>query len=91
MQEVQTVYLMIYGSNKFHITIVINSVIKEVNMDQIKTYRPVHLNMQSDLLYDLDMYKGDGKNRSQLIPEAVRFYIDHLEQTGVRPKRWTAR
>ena len=60
-------------------------------MDQIKTYRPVHINMEAKLLYDLDMYKGDGKHRSQLIHEAVKFYIDHLEKTGVRPKRWTAR
>lgn len=59
-------------------------------MDQIKTYRPVHLNMQSDLLYSLDRYKGDGTHRSQLIHEAIRFYIDHLEKTGARTKRWTA-
>ena len=91
MQEVQIVYLMIYGSNKFHITKVINSFIKEVNMDQVKTYRPIHINMESDLLYRLDKYKGDGKHRSTLIHEAVYMYVDHLEKTGVRPKRWTAR
>ena len=49
-------------------------------MDQVKTYRPIHINMESDLLFDLDMYKGDGKHRSQLIHEAVRFYIYHLEK-----------
>lgn len=57
-------------------------------MDKIKTYRPIHINMESDLLYRLDAYKGEGKHRSQLIHEAVLFYISHLEQTGVRTKRW---
>ncbi|MEZ0468431.1 hypothetical protein C6W91_17805 [Phaeobacter sp. SYSU ZJ3003] len=58
MQEVQIICSMIYGSNKYHITKVINTVIKEAKMDQVKTYRPIHINMESDLLFDLDMYKG---------------------------------
>lgn len=57
-------------------------------MDKIKTYRPIHVNMESQLLYRLDAYKGDGKHRSQLIHEAVMFYISHLEQSDVRTKRW---
>ena len=57
-------------------------------MDKTKTYRPIHVNMESDLLFRLDAYKGKGKHRSQLIHEAVIFYISHLEQTGVRTKRW---
>ena len=57
-------------------------------MDKIKTYRPIHVNMESQLLYRLDAYKGDGKPRSQLIHEAVQFYITHLEQSDVRTKRW---
>ena len=57
-------------------------------MENIKTYRPIHVNMDSDLLYRLDAYKGEGKHRSQLIHEAVQFYISHLEKSDVRPKRW---
>ena len=57
-------------------------------MDDIKTYRPIHINMNSELLYRLDAYKGEGKHRSQLIHEAVQFYISHLEESGVRTKRW---
>lgn len=59
-------------------------------MHYIKTYRPIHINMESDLLFSLDRFKGDGKHRSQLIHEAVRFYLNHLEKCSVRPKRWTA-
>ncbi|WP_300550184.1 hypothetical protein [Roseovarius sp.] len=57
-------------------------------MDKIKTYRPIHVNMESDLLYRLDSYKDEGKHRSHLIHEAVLFYISHLEKAGVRTKRW---
>lgn len=60
-------------------------------MDNIKTYRPIHINLESALLFELDRYKGGGTHRSQLVHEAIRFYINHLEETGVRPKRWTAR
>lgn len=59
-------------------------------MDKIKTYRPIHVNMESQLLYRLDAYKGDDKPRSQLIHEAVKFYISHLEQSDVRTKRWNS-
>jgi metal-responsive CopG/Arc/MetJ family transcriptional regulator len=60
-------------------------------MDQVKTYRPIHINMESGLLFELDRYKGEGKHRSQLVHEAIRFYLNHLDKTGVRPKRWIAR
>jgi metal-responsive CopG/Arc/MetJ family transcriptional regulator len=57
-------------------------------MDKIKTYRPIHVNMESDLLMRLDRFKGVGKHRSQLIHEAVDMYVDQLEKRGVRPKKW---
>lgn len=60
-------------------------------MDQVKTYRPIHVNMEAKLLSDLDKYKGIGKHRSQLIHEAVRFYLKHLEETVSKPKRWLTR
>jgi hypothetical protein len=47
--------------------------------------------MDSDLLFSLDAYRGEGQHRSQLIHEAVCFYVSHLEQTGVRSKRWISR
>lgn len=57
-------------------------------MDKIKTYRPIHVNMESDLLMRLDRFKGVGTHRSQLIHEAVYMYVDQLEKRGVRPKKW---
>lgn len=57
-------------------------------MDKIKTYRPIHVNMESDLLMRLDRFKGVGKYRSELIHEAVHMYVDQLEKRGVKPKKW---
>jgi len=57
-------------------------------MDKTKTYRPIHVNMESDLLFRLDAYKGEGKYRSQLIHEAVDMYVQELERGGDRTKKW---
>ena len=50
----------------------------------IKTYRPVHLNMDSELLSNLDAYKSKRCPRSVLIHEAVKHYIFLLESRGVK-------
>ena len=57
-------------------------------MNKIKTYRPIHVNVESDLLARLDQYKAFDKPRSRLIHEAIEQYLVTLEQSNARKKQW---
>lgn len=57
-------------------------------MNKIKTYRPVHVNVESNLLARLDQYKGFDKPRSRLIHEAIELYLETLERSNARRKQW---
>lgn len=57
-------------------------------MSNIKTYRPIHVNVESELLERLDEYKGPLTPRSKLIHEAIKCYLTSLDNTDVRKKNW---
>ncbi|CUH70083.1 hypothetical protein TL5118_04058 [Thalassovita autumnalis] len=58
-------------------------------MVKIKTYRPVNLNMDSELLMKLDQHKHSGKPRSQLIHEAIEHYLVVLDRNASRQRQWS--
>jgi metal-responsive CopG/Arc/MetJ family transcriptional regulator len=53
-----------------------------------KTYRPIHLNVDAELLGRLDEYKSSTMPRSQHIHAALRMYVEHLEKQGARKSVW---
>jgi len=57
-------------------------------MKKIKAYRPIHVNVESDLLARLDQYKAFDTPRSRLIHEAIEQYLVTLEQSNARKKQW---
>ena len=59
------------------------TLLRKKNMT-IKTYRPIHVNMDSELVTKLDKYKSTSCPRSVLIHEAVKHYIFLLESRGVK-------
>jgi metal-responsive CopG/Arc/MetJ family transcriptional regulator len=54
-----------------------------------KTYRPIHLNVDADLLGRLDDYRSATMPRSKLIHAALEHYLDHLQKTGARKSTWS--
>lgn len=54
-----------------------------------KTYRPIHLNVDADLLGRLDEYRSTEMPRSQLIHAALEHYLVHLEKNGTRKSTWS--
>ena len=53
-----------------------------------KTYRPIHLNVDAELLGQLDEYRSPSMPRSQHIHVALRMYVDHLEKQDTRKSVW---
>ena len=53
-----------------------------------KTYRPIHLNVDAELLGKLDEYRSQSMPRSQHIHAALRLYLDHLEKQDTRKSVW---
>ena len=53
-----------------------------------KTYRPIHVNVDAELLGQLDEYRSPSMPRSQHIHAALRMYVDHLEKQGNRKSVW---
>jgi len=53
-----------------------------------KTYRPIHLNVDADLLGKLDEYRSNAMPRSKHIHAAIELYLDHLEKAGARKSVW---
>ena len=53
------------------------------------TYRPVHLNVDADLLGRLDEYKSASMPRSKHIHAALELYVDHLQRKGARKSVWS--
>lgn len=54
-----------------------------------KTYRPVNLNVDAELLGRLDEYKGGARTRAKLIHEAIELYLEHLQKNGARKSTWS--
>jgi metal-responsive CopG/Arc/MetJ family transcriptional regulator len=54
-----------------------------------KTYRPVNLNVDAELLAQLDAYKTGTRTRAKLIHEAIALYLEHLEKHGARKSTWS--
>ncbi len=44
-----------------------------------KTFKPVHVNMDAELLGRLDEYRCSERSRTQLIHEAIELYLEKLE------------
>ena len=53
-----------------------------------KTYRPIHVNVDAELLGQLDEYRSPSMPRSQHIHAALRLYLDHLEKHDARKSVW---
>ena len=54
-----------------------------------KTYRPIQVLMDAELLGQLDEYNGGSMPRSKHIHAAVELYLEHLRKTGARKSVWT--
>lgn len=54
-----------------------------------KTYRPVNLNVDADLLGRLDEYRTGSMPRSKLIHAALEHYLEHLKRNGARKSTWS--
>ncbi len=54
-----------------------------------KTYRPVNLNVDAELLGRLDEYKSGARPRAKLIHEAIELYLEHLQKHGARKSTWS--
>ena len=54
-----------------------------------KTYRPIHLNVDAELLGRLDEYRSASMPRSQHIHAALELYVEHLRKSGARKSVWT--
>ena len=53
-----------------------------------RTYRPIHLNVDAELLGQLDEYRSSTMPRSQHIHAALRMYLDHQKKQGTRKSVW---
>ena len=53
-----------------------------------KTYRPIHLNVDAELLGQLDEYRSQSMPRSQHIHAALRMYVEHLQKQNTRKSVW---
>jgi metal-responsive CopG/Arc/MetJ family transcriptional regulator len=54
-----------------------------------RTYRPIHLNVDADLLGRLDEYRSVATPRSQHIHAALELYLEHLKTQGAQKSVWT--
>jgi len=54
-----------------------------------KTYRPIQLNVDADLLGRLDKYRSASMPRSQHIHAALELYVEHLRKKGAKKSVWT--
>lgn len=45
----------------------------------MKSYSPIHIMVETDLLKEFDSYKEPYKSRSDMVREAIRDYIVKLE------------
>lgn len=54
-----------------------------------RTYRPVHLNVDADLLGRLDEYRSPATPRSKLIHAALELYLEDLKKHGARKTTWS--
>ena len=54
-----------------------------------KTYRPIQLNVDADLLGRLDEYRSASMPRSQHIHAGLELYVEHLRKKGAKKSVWT--
>lgn len=54
-----------------------------------RTYRPIHLNVDAELLGRLDEYRSTSTPRSQHIHAALELYLEHLQTKGTRKTVWS--
>jgi hypothetical protein len=65
------------------------SVMNDMVVKYDRTYRPIHLNVDADLLGRLDEYKSAKMPRSRLIHAALEHYLEHLQKQGVQKSTWS--
>ena len=53
-----------------------------------KTYRPVCINIDAELLGRLDEYQSRSMSRTKHIHAALELYLDHLFETDARKSVW---
>jgi hypothetical protein len=54
-----------------------------------KTYRPVNLNVDANLLGRIDEYRTGTMTRSKIIHAALELYLEHLQRNGARKSTWS--
>ena len=54
----------------------------------MKSYSPIHVLVDTNLLIELDSYRGAGQSRSEMIRDAIRDHIAKLESLGSRRNNW---
>ena len=54
-----------------------------------KTYRPIHLNVDAELLGQLDEYRSLSMPPTKHIHATLGLYIEHLKKRGARKSNWT--
>lgn len=54
----------------------------------MKSYSPLHVLVDTNLLIELDSYRVSGQSRSELIRNAIRDYINKLESSKERKNTW---
>lgn len=53
-----------------------------------KTFKPVHINLDAELLGRLDEYRSSECSRTRLIHEAIELYLKKLEDPPEVKKIW---
>ena len=53
-----------------------------------KTYRPIYLNVDAQILGQLDEYRSSSMPRSKHIHAALEMYIHHLNKTNATKGVW---
>ncbi|WP_109667857.1 ribbon-helix-helix protein, CopG family [Roseicyclus mahoneyensis] len=54
----------------------------------MKSYSPIHVLVDTNLLIELDSYRDTGQSRSEMVREAIRDHITKLESLGSRKNTW---
>ena len=53
-----------------------------------KTYRPIYLNVDAQILGQLDEYRSSSMPRTKHIHAALEMYIHHLHKTNAKKNVW---
>jgi metal-responsive CopG/Arc/MetJ family transcriptional regulator len=55
----------------------------------MKSYKPIYILLDPNLVRDIDSFQEQDKTRSTLIREAVERHVDYLKGNSGRPSRWS--